>query len=310
MSDQLTDRPNGRATAADGDDDHGGPAPSPPTEVVGAEHPRATPADAARTIVANGRHAMLATITDRPPGYPFGSLVSYALDDAGHPLVVISTMAEHTRNAGRDGRASLLVAESPTPPDGNHGGHGAAAESGHDPLDAGRVTLVGQLRPVEPTEQAAATARVVEAVPAVGGYAHFRDFSCWRLEVEAVRWVGGFGSMGWVEAVDYLAAVPDPVLARRRGILDHMNADHADACLDIVGHALGRRDLVAARMVAVDRFGCDYQATAGDSEVVAIRVPFAAAGVAGDVDDVRRQLVAQTHAARRATSGPDTPAET
>ena len=118
MPDQLTDQPNDRPSGADGDEDHGGPAPSPPTEVVGAEHPRATPADAARTIVANGHHAMLATITDRPPGYPFGSLVSYALDEAGHPLVVISTMAEHTRNAGRDSRASLLVAESgrrPTP---------------------------------------------------------------------------------------------------------------------------------------------------------------------------------------------------
>ena len=53
---------------------------------------------------------------------------------------------------------------------------------------------------------------------------------------------------------------------------------------------------------AVDRFGCDYEAAAGDGGVVAIRVPFS--GSLGDVDEVRRQLVAQTYAARRAMSGP------
>lgn len=268
--------------------DHDEPSASAPVEVVGSEHPRATAADAARTIVASSRHGMLATIATRPAGFPFGSVVAYALDVVGNPLMVISEMAEHTRNAGRDPRASLLVTE-PT-----------AAE--HDPLDGGRVTLLGELRPVGDDEQDDATGRVVDAVPSVAGYAHFGDFSCWRLTVTAVRWVGGFGAMDWVDADGYVAAVSDPVLAARRAVLDHMNADHADACLAIVGQALARDDLVAVEMVGVDRFGCDYHARAASGrDAVRVRLPFSSP--VADVGDVRRQLVDQTRRARRTEAG-------
>ena len=50
-------------------------------------------------------------MTDEPPGFPFGSLVSYAVDDTGNPLFFISELAEHTRNLHADSRASLLATE-------------------------------------------------------------------------------------------------------------------------------------------------------------------------------------------------------
>jgi putative heme iron utilization protein len=83
------------------------------SRVVGDDLPRATAADAARTLVDAATTGTLATVALDPAGYPFGSVVSFALDAAGEPLFVISELAEHTRNLGQDARASLLVAEQP-----------------------------------------------------------------------------------------------------------------------------------------------------------------------------------------------------
>lgn len=47
-----------------------------------------------------------------PQGYPFGSVAPYGLLDDGTPGLCISTLAEHTRNLGADGRASLFVDEA------------------------------------------------------------------------------------------------------------------------------------------------------------------------------------------------------
>jgi putative heme iron utilization protein len=265
-------------------DDHDDPGSGPAVETIGSDHPRASPADVARTLVGSGGQATLSTITDRPPGHPFGSLVTYAVDGDANPLLVVSEMAEHTRNATRDPRASILVVE--------------AAPGGHDPLDAGRVTLLGELRRVEDAEQQAMTDAVVAAQPSVGRYAHFRDFSCWRLTVASIRWVGGFGAMTWLGPDDYRSGTIDPVLAARGPVLEHMNTDHGDACLTIASHAAGGRGLATSSMVDVDRFGTDFWATTPAGERLSIRVPFSTP--ARDTDEVRRLIIEQLQQARTA----------
>ena len=84
-------------------------------------------AERCRTLVASATRGALSTISVEPPGYPYGSVASYGLDERGNPLLFVSLMAEHTQNAMRDPRASLLVTE-PVP-------------DGADPLASGRVTL-------------------------------------------------------------------------------------------------------------------------------------------------------------------------
>ena len=111
-----------------------GPASPPP-----AREP--THAERVRTLVHGERRGALSTVAAEPAGYPFGSVVSYGLSNDGDPLLFVSLMAEHTQNALRDPRASLLVAE-PVP-------------EGADPLASGRVTLLGQLAPID--DDAAAT---------------------------------------------------------------------------------------------------------------------------------------------------------
>ena len=79
--------------------DHQSPSgPSPVSVVVGAGLPRASGADAARTLVDAVALGTLSTLALDPPGHPFGSIVSFATDAGGSPLFVISELAEHTRN--------------------------------------------------------------------------------------------------------------------------------------------------------------------------------------------------------------------
>ena len=84
--------------------EHGGGGAGPAI----AGDPTSFPSDAelARTLTAGQRQATLCTLT--ADGYPYGSVVSYAVDDAGAPLLLISELAEHTVNARGDDRVSML----------------------------------------------------------------------------------------------------------------------------------------------------------------------------------------------------------
>src|SRR5262245_29223366 len=104
-------------------------APSSPAPSA----PEPSYAERARTLVPLGRAGTLATLSRRHPGHPFASIMPYAVDDAGWPLLLISTMAMHTQNVQSDARASLLVAQP---------------DWAGDPLAAGRVTLMGEARPL------------------------------------------------------------------------------------------------------------------------------------------------------------------
>ena len=68
-------------------------------------------AERARTLLHLGRVGSLSTLSRKRPGFPFGSLMPYALDSEGRPLFLISTMAMHTQNLQQDPRASLLVTQ-------------------------------------------------------------------------------------------------------------------------------------------------------------------------------------------------------
>ena len=96
----------------------GGPA--------GPGAPEPTFAEQARTLVHLGRAGTLGTLSRRHPGHPFVSVMPYAPDERGRPLLLISTLAMHTQNLAADPRASLLV-----------------AQPGDDPLALARLTLMG-----------------------------------------------------------------------------------------------------------------------------------------------------------------------
>lgn len=252
----------------------------PPTYIqVGAATP--TPAERARTLIAGAVDGTLSTLALDPEGYPFGSIVTYALADDGAPLVLMSTLAEHTRNLAADPRASLLVAQ---------GGAGAGR------LAAARATLVGTFTEVDAAAQEAATVRYLDVHPGAF-WARFPDFAVHRLDIEAIRYVRGFGEMGWVEPDAFATAEPDPVAPGELGIVTHMNDDHAASLVTMVDAFLPvDGEVVAATMTSCDRYGFEVQLTlaptqpGGDPGLAFGRIGFEQ--LLGSAADARHAMVA------------------
>src|ERR1700694_3928677 len=193
----------------------------------------------ARTLMYVGRIGSLSTLSRRQSGFPFGSVMPYGLDDHGRPIFLISTMAMHTQNLQADPRASLLVTRDDT--DG-------------DALGASRVTLVGNVLPIPPSEVAEARQLYLARYANSRYWVDFEDFSFYRMDVVDVYYVGGFGVMGWVTASDYVAAQPDPLADAMAAIIEHMNADHKDS-LVLLARRFADIEAEEAAMISVDRLG-------------------------------------------------------
>jgi putative heme iron utilization protein len=224
-----------------------GPHPAPPS-----------PDDAtrARTLVAAQRLATLSTL--RPDGHPFGSVVQYVADDTGAPVIFVSELAEHTRHLRPDVRARLVVPSR-------------VAGAG-DPMALPRACLVGRFAVcAEPAPRE----RFFDRHPTARAYADFADFRFWRLDVDSVRVIGGYGRMSWVDAPTFAGAEPDPLATDLAGIVDHMNGDHADACLAYAQALGGVPTATGARLVGVDRLGMDLVAST-PTGIVTTRVNYPA----------------------------------
>lgn len=211
----------------------------------------------ARTLLEPGAMASLATLT--ASGHPYTSLVSTSTRPGSEPVVCISALAEHTQNLHHDRRASLLVAQD--------------VPDGVDPLAYARVTLVGAFEPYEPSD--ADVEHHLAVHQHADDYIGFEDFSWWRFATLNIRYVGGFGFMGWASADDLLHATADPVIPHAAPMIEHLNDDHTDACVEIVRHLGGVPDAVAAVVTGVDRYGLTFDAHETPGLVAAIsRVGF------------------------------------
>ncbi len=230
---------------------------------------------AVRRLVREARFGALATLD--ADGGPYASLVAVATDPCGAPSFLISSLARHTRNLGRDPRASLLIAA------------GAA-----DPMNAPRAGLTGRITRVDPAETEAVQARFVARHPDAAGYAGFADFAFCRMAVDGAHLVEGFGRIVDVEGAALLTgwAGAEGLAAGQAGVIAHMNEDHADAMV-LYATALLGAPAGEWRMIGIDPEGCEL-ATAD----MVRRLDFPAP--APDTSSVRQQLVALVQAARAA----------
>src|SRR4051812_30708658 len=129
--------------------------------------PEPTYAERARTLLHLHRVGSLSTLSRKRPGWPFGSVMPYALDEIGRPLFLISAMAMHTQNVKEDTRASLLVNQT---------------DAG-DPLGAARATLMGEVFPVGLEDVPAARKIYLSRHEGARYWVDFEDFSFHRMEI-------------------------------------------------------------------------------------------------------------------------------
>ncbi|AHL76566.1 heme iron utilization protein [Stutzerimonas stutzeri] len=192
----------------------------------------------ARQLLLKEYRGVLSTHSRSMPGFPFGSAVPYCLSEEGWPLILISRIAQHTKNLQSDPRCSLLVAE----------------RGAEDVQANGRLTVLAEARKLTDAPAIdAAAARYYRYFPESSDYHRAHDFDFWVLQPVRWRYIGGFGAIHWLDDV----AQANP-FARANGgeseMLDHMNNDHAAAIAHYVEQA-GLPAAPEAIMVGIDSEG-------------------------------------------------------
>ncbi len=215
----------------------------------------------ARARLIGATHGTLCTLASQKAmaGHPFGSIVPYALDAHGRPIVLLARIAAHTANLVRDPRATLFVTDD-------------AAHGEGDPQATWRVGIMGSMVPLYApsrehgplpgarTVDTAAlddiVARYRVRVPQAADYDETHRFDYWLMDtVVRGRYIAGFGKIRWIEGPDMLRAPLGGGLEdAARGAIEHMNDDHGHNLIEMVEGLCGFTP-AHARMVALDRAG-------------------------------------------------------
>jgi putative heme iron utilization protein len=182
------------------------------------------PAHAPLHLLHQAATGTLATHARQPQGFPYPSMLPFAPDARHRPTILVSRLAEHTHNLQADPRAGFLVVHAP---DG-------------DVLNGQRLTLLGTFEPAEATPDVAH--RYLRYHPDAERYLMLGDFSFWVMKLERLRYIGGFGAMGWLDGAEL-----DP--------LEPLAADEERALIErFDAHPQRAADLTLA---GVDRYGAD-----------------------------------------------------
>lgn len=231
----------------------------------------------ARQFLRSTRTGILSTHSAKHAGYPFGSVAPFVLDHAGNPIILISNIAEHTKNITANPKISLLVF------------------AGAEDLQANaRLTLLGEAVQIDKSADKGLRARYLRYLPQAATYFDMHDFAFYRIQPTYVRYIGGFGKMSWMEA-DNIAAPANALAEIESSMLDHMNADHADSLLAYCEH-FHHIEPAHAEMTGIDCDGFDVRIQ-NDSETLQIlRFDFEAPVT--NAQEARQALVALSKACR------------
>ena len=194
----------------------------------------------ARRLLNHQSFGVLSTHSADVEGYPFGSIAPYALDYEGEPAILISDIAQHTRNIKLNNKVSLTVFDP----------------RADDQQAGSRLTWIGDAEPIDPSETKIRE-RYLRYFPSAESYFETHDFSFYRIRLRRARFIGGFGQIFWIE--------PDAMLTRNpfreteRGIVEHMNLDHQKALFHYC-KVLGGVEVDAVTMTGIDSEGFDLLA--------------------------------------------------
>lgn len=218
----------------------------------------------ARIMLRSHRYGVLSTVSKKFPGYPFGSITPYLVDHDGSLLILISTLAEHTKNILNDPRVSLIT------------------HNQRDPQiqTQGRVTVLGEA--VLDDDRERAGVRYLRYFPEARSYFSMHDFSFYRIRPMAIRYIGGFGKIHWVDMTNY-ASEPYPLIQQESDVIAHMNADHRETMRNYCQH-FHHRETLEVEMLGADLDGFDVRT---DEEI--LRFDFAEP--IGDALQARTALV-------------------
>ncbi|BCM24655.1 HugZ family pyridoxamine 5'-phosphate oxidase [Methyloradius palustris] len=238
-------------------------------------------ANEARQFLRNTRSGMLSTLSTKFPGYPFGSVAPFVLDHNAQPIILISTLAEHTHNIAANSKVSMLVF------------------AGAEDLQANsRLTLIGEATKIDKNDTDL-RARYLRYLPQAASYFDMHDFSFYRIQIAHARYIAGFGRMGWVDGAQLsgqeLNAEPNQLESQETGIIEHMNADHHENLITYCKHFHG---VIASEvtMLGIDCDGFDVDSKDESGKQKILRFHFETP--ISDANSARKALVAMAQASR------------
>ncbi|MFK7740505.1 MAG: HugZ family protein [Planctomycetota bacterium] len=234
-----------------------------------------TDLEAVRGLFETQRSGVLCTAHAATDDWPYGSVVPYAMLANGDACVFLSDIAEHTRNLLRTPRATLLVLDP-----------AAAGE----PQAGSRHAMMVRAHCPEGDAREAVEKLYFERFPGAERMREAHGFRVWVLACERVRWIAGYGSMGWFDRASWTGE-RDPLTDEAVGIVEHLNADHADALRELAV-AAGCVETGDVRAVACDCGGLDLEVRQDGADAgrpVPLRLTFSPR--AERSDDVRQAVI-------------------
>ncbi|XP_015070936.1 uncharacterized protein LOC107015242 [Solanum pennellii] len=240
---------------------------------------RLSPIEDVRTLLHYSLRGVLSTFSQKYEGYPSASMVDFACDTYGSPILAVSNLAVHTKDLLATSRCSLLVARDP-----------------EDRTDL-VITVHGDAVPVPETEKEGIRATYLARHPKAF-WVDFGDFHFMRIEPRIVRYVLGVATAilgsGEFSKEEFRTAKVDPIYQFSRPITSHMNKDHMEDTKLIVQHATSV-PVDFAYMLDIDSLGFNVKACYKDTDLK-LRVPFPRRAV--DRKDVKALIVEMLQAAR------------
>jgi hypothetical protein len=187
-------------------------------------------------------HGILSTHSIKFTGYPFGSVAPICRDGRGNPLLMISHLAQHTRNLDADPHCSLTLMQS------DHA----------DVLQWTRLTCLADAQPAPSTN---ALERYYRYYPDGRDYHKELNFKLYRLLPRQIYMIAGFGSARWFD-VGRVLTVPRFDAAAELEILYQLNARNHELLRRFLSHQ-GIDNAAQCRAVGADPRGIDIRL--GDS---------------------------------------------
>jgi putative heme iron utilization protein len=187
-------------------------------------------------------HGILSTHSVKYQGYPFGSLLPFCSDAKGNPLLLISHLAQHTRNLDQNPHCSLTITE----------------QGGSDVQQLARLTCLAQAEAVNST---AAAERYFRFYPETRRFQKELNFHFYRLQVKHFYYIGGFGSARWFDPSRVILPMPFST-ADEAELLFQLNAHNHDLLRRLLeGINISTRSGIEA--VGCDPYGLDVRLASG-----------------------------------------------
>ena len=178
-------------------------------------------------LFRNSKSGVLSTISKKNKDYPFGSFVTFASFINRIPVFYLSDIAEHTKNLNYKAHGCLTIVSS--------------SNKKNDQQNNERLSLMGDLVKIKENEVKNLKEKFHALRPESKNYENFHGFNFYKLIINKVRWIGGFGKIGWLDEDNWKENKIQWSI-KENDIIEHMNSDHSDTISAALNYVHGIKD--------------------------------------------------------------------